>query len=530
MDGIESMSLFGTGCVHQNCSIRKVATLLLLIFSLFYYASAQAQSAFELGLKTYQLENYPLAAQFFRQAMLNDPQNVNTRYYLADSLLKSNRLEEAQAEYQRILEIGPTTQAARLSQTALAQLRSYYNHTGGLINLQSGASTANEAAGSNQTDSLTGYTPRGDDYLSQITSGGRYVRWSLNKMPLRLYIDKNPDRRHLQHFDARYSLSIPKALDVWVKALGGQLNYRKVDKPDNADIAITWVNRLDHHGFVKDKTISYTAGLTTPKIAQDQLRTMFVQIGVLDIQGKPQTDQGIYETAVHEFGHALGILGHSENAEDVMYAQSRGVATLSVRDLNTIRRLYIQQADISNRPPDTQHLNDPVRKKKEREVLNGTIAKFENLVKTQGNNLNWINLSVNYKKKADQIKSRYYVFDDAVDGNAEDPRRTVDYWYNKAIGALDEALRQEPSDAKVYNRKALIYVDKKELSQALKNINDAIRFDSGNPDYYLLKAAILTDMSRSGEAQNTLNRFLDLAPGSANRSDVKNLKAKLGMK
>lgn len=513
--------------MHQNWSIRKGATFWLLILSLFFSLEVQAQSAFEMGLKTYQQENYSLAAQYFRQAMANDPQNVNTRYYLADSLLKSNRLEEAQAEYQRILEIGPATQAARLSQTALAQLRSYYHHTGSLINLQSNASND---AGNSGEDVLSGFTPRGDDYMAAITSGGRYVRWSLTKMPLRLYVDKNPDRRYLQHFDARFALDVPRALDVWVKALGGQVNYRKVESPENADIVVTWVNRLDHHGFVKDKSISYTAGLTTPKIVQDQLRTMLVQIGVLDIQGKPQTDQGIYETAVHEFGHVLGILGHSENADDVMYAQSRGIATLSVRDLNTIRRLYIGQADISNRPPDSKRLNDPVRKKKEREVLNNTIAKFENLVKSQGNNLNWINLSVNYKKKADQIKSRYYVFDDAIDGAADDPRRTPEYWYNKTINALDEALKQEPSDAKVYNRKALVYIDMKQLNPALKNVNDAIRYDSNNPDYYLVKAGILTDLSRLGEAQNTLNRYLDLAPNSANRPEVKTLKSKIGMK
>ena len=48
------------------------------------------------------------------------------------------------------------------------------------------------------------------------------------------------------------------------------------------------------------------------------------------------------ETAAHEFGHALGINGHSDSSQDVMYAAHSVILAkpLSTRDINTLRTAY----------------------------------------------------------------------------------------------------------------------------------------------------------------------------------------------
>ena len=50
----------------------------------------------------------------------------------------------------------------------------------------------------------------------------------------------------------------------------------------------------------------------------------------------------IYETVLHEMGHALGLGGHSPDPDDIMYASIRhgGTEGLSERDRNTLTVLY----------------------------------------------------------------------------------------------------------------------------------------------------------------------------------------------
>ena len=75
--------------------------------------------------------------------------------------------------------------------------------------------------------------------------------------------------------------------------------------------------------------------------------------------GEDNTSTQIYNTALHEIGHALGISGHSDNPNDVMYGNNNAVtkfasifedetAFLSKRDLNTITLLYRLAPTITN--------------------------------------------------------------------------------------------------------------------------------------------------------------------------------------
>jgi predicted Zn-dependent protease len=58
------------------------------------------------------------------------------------------------------------------------------------------------------------------------------------------------------------------------------------------------------------------------------------------------------ETAAHEFGHAIGINGHSDSPQDVMFAAHSLVTgkTLSERDINTLRTGYCNQFGRSASP------------------------------------------------------------------------------------------------------------------------------------------------------------------------------------
>ena len=60
--------------------------------------------------------------------------------------------------------------------------------------------------------------------------------------------------------------------------------------------------------------------------------------------GTQQGAQGLQATARHELGHALGLWGHSPQAEDVMYMAQTGLyPAISDRDVQTLRLLYSQR-------------------------------------------------------------------------------------------------------------------------------------------------------------------------------------------
>ena len=78
----------------------------------------------------------------------------------------------------------------------------------------------------------------------------------------------------------------------------------------------------------------------TPKVycAGDRLTHRFT------IQISPsQTSRYIQAATRHELGHALGIWGHSENPQDVMYkAQVSQPPEISARDIQTLKKIYEQ--------------------------------------------------------------------------------------------------------------------------------------------------------------------------------------------
>lgn len=56
-----------------------------------------------------------------------------------------------------------------------------------------------------------------------------------------------------------------------------------------------------------------------------------------------QTLDYLISNISHEMGHALGIWGHSDNPNDIMYyAHTRDIPTISSRDINTLKRVYQQ--------------------------------------------------------------------------------------------------------------------------------------------------------------------------------------------
>lgn len=127
------------------------------------------------------------------------------------------------------------------------------------------------------------------------------VKWDKNQFPLTYYIAFDKD--HQTYID-----SVVKGAGLWNSEIGREL-FKRVDKPENAIIEVTWgsVTPGDHSGGSTTHT-GGPQGLTGAKV----------------ILSNPSDVHAVYRYAAHEWGHVLG-LAHDEAPRSIMYPKQPDV-------------------------------------------------------------------------------------------------------------------------------------------------------------------------------------------------------------
>lgn len=146
------------------------------------------------------------------------------------------------------------------------------------------------------------------------------------------------------------------AMTVWKAALdGSQFAIRTAASAADADVIVHLNTAPRVVGLAGcDPPASDAGGVTFFCAASDSARTLPLLAGPtigrvkMDISINPAATNAtntLRAIVVHEFGHALGIGGHSPDARDVMFPQP-AVETPSQRDAITLRWLVRQRADL----------------------------------------------------------------------------------------------------------------------------------------------------------------------------------------
>jgi|GEM_PF-3642009 len=320
--------MFMTRAVDSFTLFRVVLSLiivasLLLPIGLPFDAATQSEGLAARAVSYLKQGKLDLAAQLAKDAIeqstsLDDVARATITLSLIDA--KRGDVQSGQARLKRLL-------------SSIPQTNPYYaNASKALALLSSGGSLM--ASTSQVPPSVSSSTA---DYFDYAITPGQVTHWNLTGMPMKIYIESDANASRL---GSNYKQTVLNAMSEWRKAVP-ELRFKQVFNEDESDVRVTWKKTIQHNRIGESPSIIIGGKLVLSDLV----------LATHTPSGQPMSSEMVYETAIHEFGHVLGIHGHSPNADDTMYWQASTTQRgLTPRDLSTMRRLYSSVPDFTNDP------------------------------------------------------------------------------------------------------------------------------------------------------------------------------------
>lgn len=174
------------------------------------------------------------------------------------------------------------------------------------------------------------------DYFDQVKSTKvGYLIWS--SFPVKVNIETPKDIGEKQ--SQIWVNNVLKAVEEWSIYLPLQV----VEKSDIADIKI--IRKVPPLQLEPNSKIPRARSALTTFDLYTANNILSHRLTIL--LSPSQTGDYVLSAARHELGHALGIWGHSLSPTDTMYfSQVRNPPLISVRDVNTLKRIYEQSTGL----------------------------------------------------------------------------------------------------------------------------------------------------------------------------------------
>ena len=305
------------------------------------------------------------------------------------------------------------------------------------------------------------------DYFDHITlfSQGRITRFT--QMPIRVYI--SPILK-----ESPYLPEIRYAMQTWDTASDSTIRFEETETPKNADIRVSWGHSGLHTDF-QDTRLGSAELIrlkdTKQTVVQDPVNTAspFTVEVILMLEGDGTigalSQEEMRTVCLHEFGHAIGLWGHSPHPGDIIYPTATGQQP-STRDITTLRKLYrtplhTPQHDMAIRVLKSEVAAKPYAEQKKRlrsHYLLGTVY-FDkgDTASAIASFLTCRQLDPKFQPAIEKLIQAYH-----------ETGKT-----HEAIALLEKRITQKPLAAD-YNTLGIFYYEKKEAEKAIQAFEKAL--------------------------------------------------------
>lgn len=438
--------------------------LVVLTFALLRFFLPEL--LFEMGKTLYDAKDYKTSSELFKNAYKFRPENREYPYYWAMSLSHMPLSYNVQSDLYRISQFEQGTRAEVYATNVLNIFKEQV------------------------------MSKIGGNYIEEATHDNQVLRWNLSFLPLKYYIDTSVQ------VPQYYIDLIQKSFMEWQSQTNGMVTFMPTNSREAAQIVFSFVD-VDNSQICKGTGCEYSVGNTVPVTENSQLKLMNVKINAKNNLQRYFSPEEIHVVMVHEIGHALGIWGHSDNIEDIMYYsadQKYGIGgnkAISPSDLSTLKLLYSFAPDITNielSPTQREHfwyapifLNDLAKSK------DANIEKTVNEINANPNDVSgWLELAAKYSNNGD---------------------------YEKSIATLNQALQiaqEQEVVAIIYYNMANDYLNLKKYSEAM---DSASRAQQINNDFDT-RALLALIQSKNGQDRLAEQEFLKLRAEQPQNIDV----------
>ena len=189
------------------------------------------------------------------------------------------------------------------------------------------------------------------DYFEQVTlfSDGRITRFT--QMPIRVHI--SPTLKALPYLN-----EIRYAMRTWETATDGEIQFQETETLAQADIRVTSTyagslsfldTQLGSAELTRLEQGRYTVSGTEVQAQKDNanqpantaanFRVEVILVLESDGTTGELSQEEMRTVCLHEFGHAIGLWGHSPNTDDVCHAMATAQHP-TPRDINTLLKIY----------------------------------------------------------------------------------------------------------------------------------------------------------------------------------------------